>query len=261
MPALLPDHPAHPAHPATLIALARSVPIRFEPLIPTAIAAGVRWQQGARRPLTHEQRQRLRHPNRAAPAPTNHPSSYCLTYPPHDSFAYTGNISAAACGVECTKRNCSCYDWIGTHTHAAQCRVVAATTHWMLAHSPDREQAFTHGSPWGPPPSPPPGPAPPPGPVDPGCGVNETMRVAYSKSLDGPWELEYFKGNDSPYYKGGGIVMPWPRSINCNVRRSDSAALHQSHCHHQRCILLCPAALALPLYYALLLFRLRLLLF
>eukprot|EP01046_Picozoa_sp_COSAG06_P034356 COSAG06_NODE_3593_length_5143_cov_2.358247_3_plen_123_part_00 len=81
------------------------------------IAAGVGWQQGARRPLTHEQRQWLRHPNRAAPAPTNNASSYWLTYPPHDSFAYTDNISAAACGAECTKRNCSCYDWIGTHTH------------------------------------------------------------------------------------------------------------------------------------------------
>ena len=42
------------------------------------------------------------------------------------------------------------------------------------------------------------------------------MRVAYSKSLDGPWQLEYFKGNDSPYYPGG-IVFPWPRSVNCNV--------------------------------------------
>ena len=42
------------------------------------------------------------------------------------------------------------------------------------------------------------------------------MRVAYSKSLDGPWQLEYFKGSDSPYYPGG-IVFPWPRSVNCNV--------------------------------------------
>lgn len=115
--------------------------------------------------------------------------------------------SNAECATACTERNCSCFDWIAAGHHAAQCRVVDPAMHWDLAKSPDGEVAYTPGSPWGPAP-PSPGPTPPH--PDPGCGVNESLRVASSKSLDGPWELTFFKGNDSPYYPGG-IVFPWPR--------------------------------------------------
>ena len=48
------------------------------------------------------------------------------------------------------------------------------------------------------------------------CGVNQTMRVAVSETLDGPWELVYFKGRNSSYYPGG-IELPWSEEYNCNV--------------------------------------------
>ena len=137
-----------------------------------------------------------------------------MTSPKRDVFAFTGNVTTADCATECVKRKCSCFDWIAAGHHASQCRVVGAATHWNLAHSPSGEVAYTTGaSPWGPPS---PSPAPPhPNPSD-GCGVNQTLRVASSKSLDGPWEFTFFKGNDSPFYPGG-VVFPWPRRDNCNV--------------------------------------------
>eukprot|EP01052_Picozoa_sp_SAG31_P036407 SAG31_NODE_4539_length_3154_cov_17.499836_2_plen_377_part_00 len=161
-------------------------------------------------PITQEQRRHLR----LRKPPTSHRSSYCSTSPKHDVFAFAANVSAAACNAECIKRNCSCFDWISQAAHhSAQCRVVDPAVRWDLAPSPDGEEAYTYGSPWGP--LPPPGPQPAPTP-DPGCGVNETLRVASSKSLYGPWELTFFKGNDSEYYPSG-VVLPWPRRDNCNV--------------------------------------------
>jgi hypothetical protein len=61
----------------------------------------------------------------------------------------------------------------------------------------------------------------------PKCGDNnETIRVAHSRSLSGPWELTYFKGKGSSYWSGtDGIEMPWDEGTNCWVDNPGSLVM------------------------------------
>ena len=63
-----------------------------------------------------------------------------------------------------------------------------------------------------------------------GCGVNQTVRVLYSKSLDGPWQNVSFRGNDSRWYGPDSIPFPWDQGYNCNV--NNPAGIVQVHSAH-----------------------------
>merc|ERR1712232_571054 len=58
--------------------------------------------------------------------------------------------------------------------------------------------------------------------------VNQTMRVAASKSLDGPWELVYFRANGSSWWPDG-IDFPWSEQYNCNVNNPAGWALLENN--------------------------------
>jgi hexosaminidase len=57
---------------------------------------------------------------------------------------------------------------------------------------------------------------------------NETIRIAHSRSLSGPWELTYFVGNNGSSYwnqESDRITMPWDEGTNCWVDNPGSLVM------------------------------------